>query len=378
VEEVRDVLVVGAGLSGSVVARRLAERGLRVLVAERRPFVAGLCHDAPGAEGVPLPDFGPHYFRAHRPEAVEFLGRFTGWRPTVFRVLARRDGGLWPFPIQLATFEQWIGRPSTPDEMERTLEQWRVPCDDPGDSEALVLSRVGRPFFRFFYEEYTRKQWGMEARDLLPAACGRVPIRTTRDDRYLDAPFQAMPQDGYTAMVERMLAHPGIEVRLSVEGQQVLREVPHRHLVWTGTPEEFFGERPDRLPRRSLRWEREEFEGRRVLEAPQINFPGPEPWTRWLETSQLFGSPGPVTTVIREFPRDYLPGREPLYAIPSREAERRFDEWRHRMDAVPGVTFLGRQALYRNLDMDQAVEMALQAAPAIEAAVRGGAGRPGS
>jgi len=373
-----DVLVVGAGLSGAVAARALAERGFRVLVAERRPFLGGLCHDAPGAEGVPLPAFGPHYFRAHRPEPVEFLGRFTEWRPATFRVLAFRDGVLWPFPIQLATFEQWVGRPSTSEEMERTLAEWRVPCDDPQDSETWVVSRVGWPFFRFFYEQYTRKQWGREARDLLPAACGRVPIRTVRDDRYLDAPFQAMPGQGYTAMIERMLRHRAIEVRCDAEGAQVRREVSHRHLVWTGTPEEFFGERPDRLPRRSLAWEREVFQGRRMLEAPQINFPGPEPWTRWLETSQFFGSPGPVTTVIRETPRDYLPGREPLYAIPSREAERSFEEWRRRMEAASGVTFLGRQALYRNLDMDQAVLMALEAVRSIEAAIRDGAGRAGT
>lgn len=370
-----DVLVVGAGLSGAVAARALADRGLRVMVVERRPFVGGLCHDAPGPEGVPLPDFGPHYFRAHRPEPVAFLGRFTEWRPVVFRVRVQREGVLWPFPIQLATFEQWIGRPSTSEEMERTLAAWRVPCEDPQDSESFVLSRVGWPFFRFFYEGYTRKQWGMEARDLLPSACGRVPIRTTREDRYLDAPFQAMPVEGYTAMVERMLRHPGIEVRRDSEGQEARREVPHRHLVWTGTPEEFFGERPDRLPRRSLRWEREVFQGRRVLEAPQINFPGPEPWTRWIETSQHHGSPGPVTTVIREYPQAFLPGREPLYAIPSRPAEQAFEAWRRRMEAAPGVTFLGRQALYRNLDMDQAVEMALEAVPAIEAAVLTEAGR---
>src|SRR5262245_15725364 len=107
-----DVLVVGAGLAGAVMAERLAEgHGLRCLVIDRRKHVAGLAHDAVDAAGVRVPSFGPHYFRSNAPRVVDYLGRFTAWRPTVYKALAWAEGRYWQFPINLDTFEQLLGRP---------------------------------------------------------------------------------------------------------------------------------------------------------------------------------------------------------------------------------------------------------------------------
>lgn len=370
-----DVLVAGAGLAGAVTARVLAEsHGLRVAVVERRGHVGGLCHDAVDAAGVRVPSYGPHYFRTGSPRVRAFLDRFTAWHEVAFRVVARARGRDWSFPVNLRTFEQWLGRPSTTAEMEATLASWRVPCEAPADSEAFVLARAGRPFFELFYEGYTRKQWGREARELRPSACGRVPLRTDRDDRYLSAPFQAMPADGYTAMFDRILDHPGIRVSLRADAREAATQVPHRHRVWTGPVDDFFDRAHATLPWRSLRWEREVLASDAdVLPAPQVNFPDPDvPWTRLLEPRQLPGPRGPLTTILREFPEPAGPGRDPFYAVPAADAEAAHRPYALRAAASAGVTFVGRLATYRNLDMDQVVEDALDAAAAIAAALRSG------
>lgn len=358
-----DVLIAGAGFAGAVAARRLAEGfGLRCLVVERRDHVGGLCHDGTDRHGVLLPSFGPHWFRTDSPRVRAFLDRFTAWHPVDFRVLVWARGRHWTFPINLATFEQWLGRPSTTREMEATLEAWRVPVARPRNSEEYVLSRVGRPFFELFYEGYTRKQWGREARQLDPSACGRIPIRTDRDDRYLSQAFQAMPVDGYTPLFQRLLDHPRIEVRLGTDMAALRQHVRHRHLVYTGPVDAFFDRSEGHLPWRSLRWERETFEADLVQPAMQVNFPDEHGFTRIIEPKHATGQRLPFTTLIREYPQEGGPDRDPCYAIPAPDAAAAYRRYARRVVGTPDVTFLGRLAEYRNLDMDQVVLRALDAA----------------
>ena len=377
-----DVLVAGAGLAGAVMARRLSEGfGLRCLVIDRRDHVGGLCHDAIDRHGVRVPSFGPHWFRTDSARVRDFLDRFTAWREVAFKVQVWARGRYWSFPINLATFEQFLGSPSTAGEMEAALGRWREPIATPRNSEEYVLSRVGRPFFELFYEGYTRKQWGREARDLDPSACGRIPIRTDRDDRYLVQRFQGMPADGYTRMFERILDYPGIEVRLRTGLHEIRDAVPHRHLVWTGPVDEFFDRGEGPLPWRSLRWERETVEGRYCLPTMQVNFPDEHEYTRIIEPKHATGQVLPVTTIVREFPLDGRPDREPFYAIPAPDAAAVHRRYLERVAREADTTFLGRFAEYRNLDMDQVVERALDAAERLGAALGAGAGidlRPGS
>jgi UDP-galactopyranose mutase len=366
-----DILVVGAGLAGAVTARRLCEGfGLRCLVVDRRDHVGGLCHDGTDPRGVLVPSYGPHWFRTDSTPVKDFLDRFTTWHEVAFRVVAWTRGRHWSFPINLATFEQYLGRPSTTAEMEAALARWRQPIDAPRNSEEYVLSRVGRPFFELFYEGYTRKQWGREARDLDPSACGRIPIRTDRDDRYLSQGFQGMPTEGYTRMFQRILDHPDIEVRLGTGLRDIRDAVPHRHLVWTGPVDEFFDHDEGPLPWRSLRWEHETVAAPLVLPTMQVNYPDEHDYTRIIEPKHATGQRLPVTTIIREYPLEAGPGREPFYAVPAPDAAALHRRYVDRIACTADTTFLGRFAEYRNLDMDQVVLRALDAAQRLGTTLR--------
>src|SRR5262245_50096990 len=119
-----DVLVVGAGFAGATLAERLADRhGLRVLVVDRRPHLGGNAHDGTDRHGVLLHTYGPHYFRTNSERVQAYLSRFTRWRRVTYRVLSYSDGRFWSFPINLNTFEQLLGRPSSTEEMEATLQR---------------------------------------------------------------------------------------------------------------------------------------------------------------------------------------------------------------------------------------------------------------
>lgn len=355
-----DYLIAGAGFAGAVLAERLASQsGASCLVVDRRDHIGGNAHDRTDAAGVLIHPYGPHYFRTNSDRIVRYLSQFTEWHPVEYRILSWAEGRYWQFPINLNTFEQLVGHPSTTEEMEATLRQWRVPIEKPANSEEVILSQVGTRLYELFFRDYTRKQWQREPRELDASVCGRIPIRTNRDDRYLSENFQALPKLGYNAMFERLLSHPRIEVRLGVDFRAVRSHVAFRHLIYTGPLDEYYDYCDGPLPYRSLRFEHETVDREFFQPAVQVNYPGSEPFTRIVEIKHATGQQIPCSTIVREFPQDFGPGREPYYPIPAPAPRALYERYAERAALERDVTFVGRLATYRYYNMDQVVGMAL-------------------
>ncbi len=355
-----DFLIVGAGFAGAVLAERLAsQRNRRCLVVDRRDHIGGNAYDFHDRAGVLLHQYGPHYFRTNSERVRDYLGQFTQWMPAAYKVLSWTDGRYWQFPINLNTFEQLLGRPSDSEEMAATLEKWRVPIANPRNSEEVIVSQVGRALYEKFFQNYTRKQWRRDPSELDAAVCGRIPIRTNRDDRYVSDRFQEMPRDGYTAMFERMLAHPNIEVHLRTGYREARAQATYRHLIYTGPVDEYFDHCHGPLPYRSLRFEPETIEKEFYQPAVQVNYPNDFEYTRILEIKHITGQTLPMTTIVREYPQDYGPGREPYYPLPAPDARELYAKYAVMTETEKNVSFVGRMATYRYYNMDQVVGMAL-------------------
>jgi len=372
-----DVLVVGAGFAGAVLAERLAEaRGLRCVVVDRRPHAGGLAHDTLDGNGVRVPDHGPHWFRTADAAVRGYLERFATWRPVPYRIVARCDGRDWPFPPNLATYERLVGRAATVEEFERWLERQRVPCAAPRNAEEWARAHLGREFFERFCRGYTRKQWGREPRELEPEVLARVPLRLDRDERAFREPFQALPEGGFARLFERLLLHPRIEGRGGAEGRAIRAAGRARHLGWPGAVDEYFDFRHGPLPYRSLRFERETVAAERFQAVEQVNSPGAEPWTRIVEPKHVTGPrPAGVTTIVREFPRARGPGDEAYYPVPAAEARAAAERYAADAVAERGVTFAGRLGTYRYLNMDRVTAESLALAERLGPRLRAEAGR---
>ena len=355
-----DLLIVGAGFSGAVLAERFARvLGKRSLVVDRRAHIAGNAYDGFDAAGVRIQKYGPHYFRTNSNRVRDYLSQFTEWRPVEYKILSYTDGKLWNFPINLNTYEQLVGHTATTEEMEAALARWRVPISQPKNSEEVIVSQVGYQLYEKFFKNYTRKQWRRDPSELAPSVCGRIPIRTNRDDRYLNEKFQALPKDGYTPLIAGILDHPKIEVQLGADFREVAQIVNYQRLIYTGPIDEYFGWRFGPLPYRSLRFEPETLQQAFYQPAVQVNYPNDFEFTRIVEAKHITGQQIPVTTIVREYPADFGRGKEPFYPLPTEEARtlyRRYQQLAHR---ETGVSFVGRLANYRYFNMDQVIAMAL-------------------
>jgi UDP-galactopyranose mutase len=352
-----DVLVVGAGFAGAVIAERAASLlDRRVLVIDRRPHIGGNAYDHVDEAGILVHRYGPHIFHTNSAAVFAYLSQFTQWRPYEHRVLARVDGQLVPIPINLDTVNRLYGLDLGEEDVERWYAERAEPRAEVRTSEDVVVSRVGRELYELFFRGYTRKQWGLDPSQLDASVAARVPARTTRDDRYFTDRYQAMPLHGYTAMFERMLDHPNIEVRTGVDFGQVRGRIRAPTMVYTGPIDEYFDFRYGPLPYRSLDFRFETLERPWFQPVATVNEPSESvPHTRITEFKHLTGQVSPRTTIVSEFPRAE---GDPYYPVPRPENASLYERYRALADASDAV-FVGRLATYRYYNMDQVVAQAL-------------------
>jgi UDP-galactopyranose mutase len=358
---VYDYLVVGAGFSGATFAHLAARAGTRVLVLDRRPHLAGNAHTE-RVEGIDVHRYGAHIFHTHDPDVWAFVNRFSSFVPYAHRVVVRHRDRIYSFPINLMTLHQVFGV-ATPAEAEAVLAAERVPIEHPANLEEYALSQIGERLYRLFVHGYTKKQWGREPRELPASILKRLPVRLTYNDAYFSDPFQGIPPDGYTALVERMLE--GIPVELGTDYHALAGRVKARKVVYTGPIDRFFDYQYGRLEYRSLRFEH------RTLDVPDhqgaavVNYTEYEvPFTRVVEHKHFTGIRTAHTVATYEYPADYRETGEAYYPVNDEANTAVYRAYRAAADRCEGVLFLGRLARYTYFDMHQAIAAAMKAAAA--------------
>ncbi|WP_417599299.1 UDP-galactopyranose mutase [Pararhodobacter oceanensis] len=358
------VLVVGAGLSGAVLARELAEAGWRCHVIDARPHVGGNCHTARDPEtGVMVHTYGPHIFHTGDAATWAYVTSFARFRRYTHRVKTTSRGAVYGLPINLHTINQFYGKTLRPAEAEAFLAtQADTSITTPRNFEEQALRFVGRDLYEAFFKGYTQKQWGCAPRDLPAAILQRLPLRFTYDDGYFNHPYQGMPEDGYTALTHAILAHPAIRVSLSTAFTPDLAEGA-RHIFWTGALDGYFDYTLGRLGYRTLEFERftamGDYQGCAVMNYADAEIP----YTRITEHKHFAPWESHAkTTCYREYSRAAAPGDIPFYPIRLVAEQALLKRYVARAKTLENVSFIGRLGTYRYLDMDVTIREARAAA----------------
>lgn len=351
-----DILVVGAGFAGAVLAERFArDLGKRVLIIDRRDHIGGNAYDHHDAAGILVHRYGPHIFHTNSDEIFDYLSHFTKWRPYEHRVLASVAGKHLPMPINRTTLNGLYDLDLQDEAAAAAFLAARAETRDIHTSEDVVVAAIGQELYETFFRGYTRKQWGLDPSELDKAVTARVPTRTSTDDRYFLDKHQAMPLHGYTAMFEAMLDHPNITVQTGTDYRAL--NVQASHTVFTGPVDEYFNYRFGPLPYRSLRFQHETIDQSSLQPVAVVNFPDEAtPYTRITEYKHLTGQQHDRTSITYEFPQAQ---GDPYYPIPRAANQALYLRYRALADALPDVSFVGRLATYKYYNMDQVVGQAL-------------------
>ena len=371
------VLIIGAGLSGAVIARQLAEAGIASRVIEARDHMAGNCHTARDAEtGVLCHVYGPHIFHTGDQQVWDYVNRFATFETYRHRVLTTVGGRIFSMPINLLTINQFFGRRFRPDEARAFIAAEATPMETPQSFEEQALAMIGPDLYAAFFKGYTEKQWGCSPRDLPASILKRLPLRFTYDDSYFAHPHQGLPRQGYTAMVAAMLDHPKIALSLGTAFDPA-QAPADAHLIWTGPLDGYFGHDLGRLGYRTLDFEHTRLKGD-YQGCPVMNYGDAEvPYTRITEHKHFAPWESHDTTLItHEYSRLCGADDIPYYPIRLVEEKAMLAQYVARAEAASGVTFAGRLATYRYLDMDVCIREALDLADAILRARQNGTPPP--
>jgi UDP-galactopyranose mutase len=358
------ILLVGAGLSGAVIGRRLAEAGHDCRIIDVRDHVGGNCFTRrDGDTGVMMHVYGPHIFHTDDAEVWEYVNKFTEFMPFQNRVKSTTQGAVYSLPVNLLTINQFFGKTMGPDEAREFIStQGDASIQDPQTFEEQALRFVGRDLYEAFFKGYTEKQWGCSPTDLPASILKRLPIRFNYDDNYFFHKFQGMPKDGYTPLVEAILDHPRITVELNTAYSQEMAQDAD-HVFWSGPLDGFFDYELGRLGYRTLDFEQFSYEGD-YQGCAVMNYGDREvPYTRITEHKHF--SPWEThqgSVCYREFSREAGPDDIPYYPIRLVDETKLLSRYVELAEAAENVTFVGRLGTYRYLDMDVTIREALDTA----------------
>jgi len=362
----RHIAIVGAGFSGAVIARELAEAGHRVDVFDSRPHVAGNCHTERQDDDVMVHVYGPHIFHTAHEHVWQYMNRFGTMMPYNHKVKATTQGKVFSLPVNLLTINQFFGKTFTPAEAEAFITSiGDQSITDPQSFRDQGLRFVGPELYAAFFDGYTRKQWGVDPVELPASILARLPVRFNYDDSYFNHPYQAIPRDGYTPIVANILDHPGITVTLGVVKSRA-DLAGADHVVWSGPIDAYFGFEHGRLGYRTLDFERQvhdgDFQGCAVM-----NYCDPDvPYTRITEHKHF--APWEThqkTVTYHEYSRLADPNDVPYYPIRLVKEKGQLQQYVHEVGKLSNITFVGRLGTYRYLDMDVTIHEALGAVRAL-------------
>jgi len=356
-----DVVIIGAGISGAVLAERYANvLNKQVLVIEKRDHIGGNCYDYVNSDGILVSKYGAHLFHTNYEDVWQYIQKFSEWYPYEHRVLSYVDGMFVPIPVNITTVNKLFGlKIKSEAEMKNWLQKNTLNFPSPKNSEEAALRRVGKVLYEKMFKNYTKKQWDMWPKELEPQVMDRIPVRTTFDGRYFSDKYQILPKNGYTAIFKNMLMNKNITVKLNTDYFEIKNQIKnYQRLFFTGRIDSFFENKFDILQYRSLRFEFETHDKEYYQNNSVINYPNDYDFTRIVEYKYFTQQKSPKTTISKEF--STWKG-EPYYPVPSQRNRDIYDLYKREAEGMEknGVYFVGRLANYKYFNMDQAFKNAL-------------------
>ena len=363
----RKILIVGAGLAGSTIGRILAEKDFEVVIIDKRRHIAGNIFDFVNNNNERIHKYGPHLLHCRKDsEALNFLSRFTKWVKYEHKVRALlKNGKTTPLPINKFTLEDVFKRVfKDENETKQFLESIRNKELTPRNTDEFFASSVGEELSNIFFRPYTKKMWGIEPKELNIAVGSRLPVRTNDDCRYFNDEFQALPKEGYTEMVKKMLDHKNIQINLNTSFVKGMDE-NYLHSFLSIPIDEYFNFKFGKLPYRSILFENR-LENGKDLEAPVINFTDDSLYTRKTQWNLLPNSEnfkGNLKTITYEKPCSMTinPG-EYYYPVHTKESKRIYSDYVKLSKKEFNLTFIGRTGLFKYIDMIPSVEIHMRIA----------------
>lgn len=360
----KNFLIVGSGFSGCTLANQLVNKlDCKIDIWDERTHIGGNSHTQRDTEtNIMVHKYGPHIFNTNKKEIWDYVNGFAEFRPYVHRVKAVLQNKVYSLPVNLHTINQFFNKTFTPAEAKDFLAKLadkRITV--PQNFEEQALHFIGKELYEAFFYGYTKKQWGCEPAQLPASIISRIPIRFNYDDNYHNSLFTGIPVEGYTAVMEKMIAHPNIIVTLNKKFDASLDLSGYDHVFYSGPIDAFFNFQYGRLGYRTVTFEKHYADGDYQGTA-QINYCEEKvPFTRI--TEHKYFAPWEKhdkTIYFKEYSKETTQTDVPFYPKRLTRDKILLKQYRVTAEKQQHISFLGRLATYRYMDMHHVIDEAIQ------------------
>ena len=356
-------LIIGAGFSGSVLANRLcAQLDCFIEIWDERKHIGGNCYTERDKEtGIMVHTYGPHIFNTDKKEIWDFVNSFVELKPYVHRVKAMSNGKMYSLPVNLNTINRVFKKNFTSEQAKEFLETLADhSIETPRNFEEQALRFIGKQLYYAFFYGYTKKQWGCEPVELPASVLKRIPVRFNYNDNYHDNIYTGIPVDGYTPLFEKLIANPVIKVSLNKKYSSIEDTSAYDHVFFTGPIDAYFNHKYGRLGYRTVTFESQTTEGD-FQGISQINYCDADvPYTRIIEHKYFAPWEKHTKTIYcKEYSKETGPSDIPYYPKRLEADKALLKKYREEAEQLKGVSFLGRLATYRYMDMHHVIGEAL-------------------
>ena len=360
----KNYLIIGSGFSGAVLANQLATKSdCQIDIWDERSHIGGNSHTQRDEQtGIMVHQYGPHIFNTDKKEIWDFVNSFIEFRPYVHRVKAMYNGKVYSLPVNLHTINQLFNKTFTPDEAKvflATLGDSSI--HHPQNFEEQALAFIGKELYYAFFYGYTKKQWGCEPTELPASILKRIPVRFNYDDNYHNNIFTGIPVEGYSALIQKLMEHPNIHITLNKKYETGMDISGYDHVFYTGPIDAWFDFKYGRLGYRTVTFEKYYAEGD-FQGTTQMNYCDEAvPYTRITEHKHFTNWEQHSKTVyFKEFSKETGLDDIPYYPKRLDQDKQLLLNYRADAEQLDHVSFLGRLATYRYMDMHHVIGEALQ------------------
>ena len=372
-----DVFIVGAGLAGSILARKLAEKGHHILVVERRPHIGGNLYDEID-NGILYQRYGPHTFHTNNDYVISFVNKFAKFLEYHLKCETMIKNTLTPSPFNFETIDQFYDQNKGNALKGKLLIKYpekRATILELLNDEDEDICSYARFLFSNDYSLYTSKQWGIKPEEVDSSVLRRVPVEFSYKDQYFYDKFEGVPKGGFTKFVENILRHPNIEIvtgkdafsMISFSEDEVLANGKNVLVIFTGETDRLFSYRYGRLPYRSLRFEFERLPVKSYQPVAIVAYPTHSvKYTRITEYTKLPFQQAEDTIIAREYPVPYEKNNEPYYPVLTDKSKATAEKYIELARKYKNLVLVGRLAEFKYYNMDQVILHALEVADKLD------------
>ncbi|TDG37148.1 UDP-galactopyranose mutase [Pedobacter changchengzhani] len=358
-------LIIGSGFAGSVIAEQLSKDSL-IEMWEERNHIGGNCYTERDEDtGINIHKYGPHIFNTDNVNVWNYIQQFCQMMSYVNRVKSIYRGQVYSLPINLHTINQFFNKTFSPTQAKEFIQSLSdATIDSPKNFEEQALKFIGKDLYQAFFYGYTKKQWGCEPTELPASILKRLPVRFNYNDNYYTMPLQGIPKNGYTEIFEKMLSHPNITIHLNKRFTTNDADFStYDQVFYTGPVDAFFEYKFGRLGYRTVFFEKHtsegDFQGNAVInyadeETPFTRIHEHKHFTPWEEHEK--------TVYFKEFSKETEVEDIPYYPKRLTNDIEILEKYQEEINKLPKITFLGRLATYRYMDMHHVIANALEIA----------------